>query len=71
MDYIYFTMLCITLVLLCITLVMLPDCITLILFCNMSYGAAVGASTANSNLIEFKNNFYIFTPVLNKSYVYC
>ena len=25
---------------------------------NMSYGATVGASAANSNLIEFKNNFY-------------
>ena len=35
----------------------------------MSYGATVGASTANSNLIEFKKFF--FTPVLNKSYVHC
>ena len=35
----------------------------------MSYGATVGASTANSNLIEFKKIF--FTPVLNKSYVHC
>ena len=38
----------------------------------MSYGATVGVSAANSNLIEFKkNNFCIFTPVLNKSYVHC
>ena len=35
---------------------------------NMSYGAAVGASTANSNEI-LKN--LIFIPVLNKSYVHC
>ena len=32
----------------------------------MAYGATVGASAANSNLIEF-----IFTSVLNKSYVHC
>ena len=36
---------------------------------NMSYGATVGASAANSNLIEFKK--IIFTPILNKSYVHC
>ena len=35
----------------------------------MSYGATVGASAANSNLIKFKK--IIFTPVLNKSYVHC
>ena len=35
----------------------------------MSYRATVGASAANSNLIEFKK--IIFTPVLNKSYVHC
>ena len=33
----------------------------------MSYGATVGASAANSNL----NIFFIFTPVLKKSYVHC
>ena len=40
----------------------------------MSYGATVKASAANtcSNLIELKKFFfYIFTPVLNKSYVHC
>ena len=38
----------------------------------MSYGATVGVSAAYSNLIEFKKKyFYIFTPVLNKSYVHC
>ena len=36
---------------------------------NMSYGATVGASAANSNLIELKK--IIFTPVLNKPYVHC
>ena len=35
----------------------------------MSYGATVGASAANSNLIKFKK--IIFTPVLNKSNVHC
>ena len=35
----------------------------------MSYGATVGVSAANSNLIKFKK--VIFTPVLNKSYVHC
>ena len=39
---------------------------------NMSYGATVGASAANSNLVKFKKIFfYIITPVLNKSYVHC
>ena len=36
---------------------------------NMSYGAIVGASAANSNLINFFKNH--FTPVLNKSDVHC
>ena len=35
----------------------------------MSYGATVGVSAANSNLIKFKK--VTFTPVLNKSYVHC
>ena len=35
----------------------------------MLYGATVGASAANSNLIKLKKN--IFIPVLNKSYVHC
>ena len=33
---------------------------------NMFYGATVGASAANCNLIKFKKK--IVTPVLNKSY---
>ena len=35
----------------------------------MSYGATVGGSADNINLIEFKK--IMFTPVLNKSYLHC
>ena len=35
----------------------------------MSYGATIGASAANSNLIKLKK--LIFTPVLNISYEHC
>ena len=37
----------------------------------MSYGATVGASAANSNLIELKKIIFTYLPVLNKSYVHC
>ena len=38
-------------------------------YINMSYGATIGASVANSNLIKLKT--ILFTPVFNESYVHC
>ena len=35
----------------------------------MSYGATIGVSVANSNLIKLKT--IIFTPVFNESNVHC